>query len=378
VMREMQSPEGGYYSSLDADSEHEEGKFYVWQRDQVRKLLSAEEYAVAAPYYGLNRAPNFENHAWNLRISKPLAEISQDLALTAGQAEARLASAQQKLFTTREQRIRPGRDEKILGSWNGMMIAGMARAARVLNRPDWLHSAQQAMNFVQRTLWQNGRLLATCKDGKAHLNAYLDDYAFLLNASLELLQAEFSSRDFAFAKQLADAILERFEDKQNGGFFFTSHDHEILIQRNKVAQDNASPSGNGIAAQALQRLALLSGETKYADAAERCLQLFLSALEQAGSYHSSLCTALAEYLQPASLLVLHGSKVASWQQALRSRYLPDVMIFVLTENVAELPDALNKPCTPQTTAWLCQGTQCLPPIYELDELLRTVGRVSAA
>jgi uncharacterized protein YyaL (SSP411 family) len=378
VMREMQSPEGGYYSSLDADSEHEEGKFYVWQRDQVRKLLSAEEYAVAAPYYGLNRAPNFENHAWNLRISKPLAEISQDLALTAGQAEARLASAQQKLFTTREQRIRPGRDEKILGSWNGMMIAGMARAARVFNRPDWLHSAQQAMGFVQHTLWQDARLLATCKDGKAHLNAYLDDYAFLLNASLELLQAEFSSRDFAFAKQLADAILERFEDKQNGGFFFTSHDHEILIQRNKVAQDNASPSGNGIAAQALQRLALLSGETKYADAAERCLQLFLPALEQAGSYHSSLCTALAEYLQPASLLVLHGSKVASWQQALRSRYLPDVMIFVLTENVAELPDALNKPCTPQTTAWLCQGTQCLPPIYELDELLRTVGRVSAA
>lgn len=380
VMREMQSPEGGYYSSLDADSEHEEGKFYVWQRDEIRKLLSAEEFAVASPYYGLNSAPSFENHAWNLHVSKPLAEIAQDLTITLEQANNRLASVQQKLFSTREQRIRPGRDEKILGSWNGMMIAGMARAARVFKRPDWLQSSQQAIDFIQKILWKNDRLLATYKDGKAHLNAYLDDYAFLLSASFELLQAEYRSTDFIFATQLADALLDRFEDQQNGGFFFTSHDHEKLIQRNKVALDNASPSGNGIAAQALQRLALLSGETKYADAAERSLKLFLPALEQAGSYHSSLCTALAEYLQPPSFLVLRGAsgEVASWNNALRAHYLPDVMIFALTENVADLPDALNKPVTEKTTAWLCLGTQCLPPIYALDELLRAVGRVSAA
>jgi len=371
VMREMQSAEGGYYSSLDADSEHEEGKFYVWQRDEVRKLLSADEYAVAAPYYGLDSTPNFENHAWNLRISKPLSEIAQELAITLEQANARINSAQQKLFAAREQRIRPGRDEKILGSWNGMMISGMARAASVFHRPDWLRSAQQAMSFVQHTLWQDGKLLATYKDGKAHLNAYLDDYAFLLSASLELMQAEYRHTDYEFALQLADAILARFEDKENGGFYFTSHDHEVLIQRNKVAQDNASPSGNGIAAQVLQQLALISGETKYSAAAERCLKLYLPALEQAGSYHSSLCTALAEYLQPASMLVLRGtsSDMATWQQALRSRYLPQLMIFALTENAEGLPDTLNKPLTDKTTAWLCQGTQCLPPITILDELL---------
>jgi uncharacterized protein len=370
VMREMQSPEGGYYSSLDADSEHEEGKFYVWQRDEIRKLLSAEEYAVAAPYFGLDRAPNFENHAWNLRVSKPLSDIAQELAITLAEAATRMTSAQQKLFAARGQRIRPGRDEKILGSWNGMMIAGMARAALVFNRPEWLHSAQQAMDFVRHTLWKNDKLLATYKDGKAHLNAYLDDYAFLLNAALKLLQAEFRHADFVFATQLADAILERFEDKQNGGFFFTSHDHEALIQRNKVAQDNASPSGNGIAAQALQRLSMLDGETKYAAAAERCLKLYLPALEQAGSYHSSLCTALAEYLQTASLLVLRGpeSEVETWQQALRTLYLPNVMIFALTEDAPRLPDSLDKPVTDKTTAWLCQGTQCLPPITTLDEL----------
>jgi uncharacterized protein YyaL (SSP411 family) len=368
VMREMQSPEGGYYSSLDADSEHEEGKFYVWQRAEVRALLSADEFAVVAPYFGLDSTPNFENHAWNLRISKPLAEIAAGLSITLEQAGSRLSSAQQKLFAAREQRIRPGRDEKILGSWNGLMIAGMARAARVFKRPEWLHSAQQAMNFVHTTLWRDGKLLATCKDGKAHLNAYLDDHAFLLNASLELLQAEYRSADFAFATQLADALLTRFEDPDNGGFFFTSHDHEALIQRSKVAQDNASPSGNGIAAQVLQRFAMLAGQTKYADATERCLKLYLPALEQAGSYHSSLCTALAEYLQPARLLVLRGSEAETWQQALRSRYLPDVMLFALTENVADLPEALNKPVSGQTTAWLCQGTQCLPPITALEEL----------
>jgi len=170
--------------------------------------------------------------------------------------------------------------------------------------------------------------------------------------------------------QLADAMLTRFEDPQHGGFFFTSHDHEALIQRSKVAQDNASPSGNGMAAQTLQRLSLLTGETKYSAAAERCLKLYLPALEQAGSYHSSLCTALAEHLHPASLLVLCGpaGEVANWQAALRSSYLPEVMLLALTEKITGLPGALNKPVTETTTAWLCQGAQCLPPITALEEL----------
>ncbi len=371
VLREMQSGEAGYYSSLDADSEHEEGKFYVWQRDDIRTLLSAAEYALSAPYYGLDSTPNFEHHAWNLRISASLKEISKKLGLSADQASALLGSARQKLFAARGQRIRPGRDEKILGAWNGLMITGMARAARVFDRPDWLHSAQRAMDFVRGTLWHDGKLLATYKDGKAHLNAYLDDHAFLLNASLELLQAEFRSVDLAFAVQLADALLARFEDKQNGGFFFTSHDHEVLIQRNKIGQDNATPSGNGIAAQALLRLSLLNGKIEYAEAAERCLKLFFPALQQAAGYHSSLCTALAEYLQPCSVLVLRGTinDTSAWQDALRSRHLPGVMTLVPADDVADLPELLDKPRGETTTAWLCRGTQCLPAITDLDELL---------
>jgi uncharacterized protein len=372
VLREMQSPEGGYYSSLDADSEHEEGKFYVWQRDEILELLNDNEYALIEPYYSLDHPANFENHAWNLRVSAPLQEIARQLNLPEEQAAALLASAQKKLFSAREQRIRPGRDEKILAAWNGLMIAGMSHAARVFDRHDWLHSAQRAMDFVRNTLWRDGKLLATYKDGKAHLNAYLDDHAFLLNALLELLQAEYRSSDLAFAVQLADALVARFEDKQNGGFFFTSHDHEVLIQRNKIGTDNATPAGNGIAAQALLRLAALTGDTKYAEAAERCLKLFFPALQQVPAYHSSLCTALAEYLQPDAVLVLRGTdrEMSPWQDALRARYLPDVMTIALNDDVADLPEVLAKPYAKKTTAWLCHGTQCLPPISRIEELLQ--------
>jgi uncharacterized protein YyaL (SSP411 family) len=227
------------------------------------------------------------------------------------------------------------------------------------------------MDFVRDTLWQDGKLLATHKDGKTHLNAYLDDHAFLLDAALELLQTRYRKADMNFAIQLADALLARFEDKDNGGFFFTSHDHEVLIQRNKTGQDNATPSGNGIAAQALLRLAALTGDTHYADAVERCLKLFFPAMQRAASQFSSLCTALGEALQPPSVLVLCGAEkeTAAWQAAVAAKYLPGLMTIALTGDEAGLPPPLDKPRADKTTAWLCRGTQCLPPITNLDQLL---------
>ena len=375
VMREMQSPEGGYYSSLDADSEHEEGKFYVWQREEVRQLLSENEYALIAPYYGLDRPANFEHCAWNLRVSVPFEVIAQRLGITIEKAQALMASARTKLFSTREQRIHPGRDEKILSSWNGLMINGMAHASRIFNRPEWLNSAQRAMDFVRSTLMHDGKLLATSKDGKAHLNAYLDDHAFLLQALLELMQTGFRSIDMNFAIQLGDALLKRFEDQEYGGFFFTSHDHEELIQRSKIGQDNATPSGNGIAAQALLRLTELTEKNIYAEAAERSLKLFFPALQQHAGYHSSMCIALEESLQPAAVLVLRGQKnsIISWQNALQSHYLPATITIVLTDDVTDLPEVLDKPRGEKNTAWLCKGAQCLPPITDLDELLKQLG-----
>jgi len=371
TMREMQAPQGGYYSSLDADSEHEEGKFYVWTPEQVRGLLSAEEYAIAAAHYGLEQPPNFENRHWNLIVARPLAAIAEARQLPLEQVAQLLASAQQKLFAARASRVRPGRDEKILVSWNALMIKGMARAGRMLDEPVWIASAQRAVDFIHTEMWRNGRLLATCKDGKAHLNAYLDDYAFMLDALLELLQAQFRPADLAFARALADVLLEQFEDSQSGGFFFTSHDHEQLIHRPKPGHDNAMPSGNGVAAFALQRLGYLLGEVRYLDAAERTLALYYPALARQPAGYTSLLMTLQEHLTPPQIIILRSAPGQSdaWRRQLLRHYAPDKLILALEGELAGLPEALAKPLSQNVSAWICQGTRCLPPLDDCQKLL---------
>jgi uncharacterized protein YyaL (SSP411 family) len=378
TMREMQSPAGGYYSSLDADSEHEEGKFYVWTRQQARALLSDEEYAVCAPYYGLADQANFEDKYWHLHVARGLDQLAKVLGKPAQECGALLAQARAKLFAAREQRIRPGRDGKILTSWNALMIAGMARAARVFGRPEWLASARAALDFIRGTLWQEegdsarARLLATCKDGRAHLNAYLDDYAFLLAAQIELMQTDFRGQDLEFAEDLADVLLEQFYDPGLGGFFFTSHDHEKLIHRPKPGYDNAMPSGNGVAALSLQRLGHITGESRYLEAAERTLQLFYPALAQHPGGYTSLLCALEEAITPPAVVVLRGpaGQLGQWRQVLCRRYLPATLIFAVPENAAGLSPFLAKPVTPDSVnAWVCKGVTCLAPVDKLEALL---------
>jgi uncharacterized protein YyaL (SSP411 family) len=378
TMREMQSPQGGYYSSLDADSEHEEGKFYVWTPQQVRALLSDEEYAVCAPFYGLDQAANFEGGHWHLHVARGLDEIAKSVGQPVSECGALLVSSRAKLFAARERRIRPGRDEKILSSWNALMIAGMARAARVFGRPEWLASARAALDFIRVTLWREeegparARLLATCKDGRAHLNAYLDDYAFLLAALIELMQTEYHSRDLAFAEDLAEVLLEQFYDPAAGGFFFTSHDHEKLIHRPKPGYDGATPSGNGAAALALQRLGHITGESRYLDAAERTLQLFYPVLAQHPNGCTGLLLALEEAIEPPRVVVLRGppEQMHQWRQTLDRAYLPTTIILALAPGAAELPPLLAKPALSGTVnAWLCQGVTCLPPVDKLESLL---------
>jgi uncharacterized protein YyaL (SSP411 family) len=371
VMREMQAPQGGYYSSLDADSEHEEGKFYVWTPKQVASLLSAEEYAIVAAHYGLDQPPNFENRHWNLLVAQPLDAVAQACHLSLEQVEQRLASSQQKLFAARASRVRPGRDEKILVSWNALMIKGMAHAGRMLGQPEWIVSAQRAADFIHSTMWQNGRLLATCKDEKAHLNAYLDDYAFMLDALLELLQAQFRLADLEFARALADVLLEQFEDSQEGGFFFTSHDHEKLIHRPKPGHDNAMPSGNGIAALALQRLGHLLGEARYLEAAERTLTLFYPQLAQQPTGFTSQLMVLQEYLTPPQIVILRSVPGAStaWRSQLMQHYWPSTLILALEGEFTDLPETLAKPSSQGVSAWVCQGVKCLPVINDCQRLI---------
>ncbi len=376
VMREMQSPEGAYYSSLDADSEGEEGKFYVWDAQEARDVLSDAQYDVVAAHLGLAEPPNFENRHWNLRVTEPLPEVAKRLGLDLAECEALLASAKKKLFAEREKRVRPGRDEKILTSWNALMIKGMSHAGRVLDRPDWIASARRACDFMREQMWQGGRLRATYKDGRARLNAYLDDYAFLLDALLELMQSDFQKRDLNFAVELAEVLLTQFEDNEAGGFFFVSHDHEKLIHRNKSGYDNATPSGNGVAAVALQRLGHLAGETRYLSAVERTLKLFLSSMQYQASAMVNLVTALQEYLAPPRIIVLRGpeKELSGWREVLAKEYRPDTLVFAIPNDIAGLPQMLAKPSPATVNAWVCQDVSCLPPIASLPELLKEIAR----
>ena len=353
IMREMQSPEGGYYSSIDADSEHEEGRFYVWDREEVQRLLTPEEYAATAAHFGLDQPPNFENRLWHLYVARP------------GTA------AKEKLFQAREKRVRPGRDEKVLVSWNALAIRGMAHAGRIFRRPEWIGSARRALEFIRTRMWRDDRLLATYKDGRAHLAAYLDDYALAIAALLELLQHEFSGADLEFARRLADVLLEQFEDTEHGGFYFTAREHERLIHRPKPGHDHATPSGNAVAAWALGRLAALTGDERYARAAERTLQLFHPAMREAPGGYAMMAIALDEHVAQPRSLVLRGERraLASWQEALAAEWLPDLTVLALPDGMPGLPALLDKPARPgAVNAWLCRGVSCLEPIADLVDL----------
>ncbi|TDY04310.1 thioredoxin domain-containing protein [Thiohalophilus thiocyanatoxydans] len=371
VMREMQSPEGGYYSTLDADSEGEEGKFYVWTPAEVKDLLSDEEYAVTAPHYGLDRAANFEGR-WHLHVYTGLEEIAGQLSISVEQARKQLQSARNKLFTAREQRIRPGRDEKILTAWNGLMIKGMACAGRHLQRQDFIDSAGRAVDFIRQTLYVEQRLLATCKDGKTHLMAYLDDYAFLLDGLLELLQARWRDEDMALARQLADVLLTHFEDKQHGGFYFTANDHEQLFHRPKPTLDESIPAGNGIAAYALQRLGHLLGEVRYLDAAERTLQMSWPGITELPYAHCALLLALEEHLNPPQLIILRGRRdaMAQWHARCDRTYSPARLCFAIPAEARELPGLLDERqlTDADVTAYPCSGAHCQPAITEREAL----------
>ncbi len=374
IMREMQSAEGGYYASLDADAEHVEGKFYVWKREEFAALLEPDEHALAAAHYGLDGPPNFENHAWHLHVAQTLESLAGQTARTLAECETLLQQARAKLFAARAARVRPGRDEKILLSWNALTVEGMMRAARVFAREDWQASAGKALAFISSHMRNQGRLLAVYKDGRAHQNAYLDDYAFLLAALIETLQARYDASHLAWATALADTLLAHFEDPDRGAFYFTSDDHEPLIVRPKPAPDQATPSGNGLAALGLLRLGYLLGEERYLRAAQKTLQIFRAEMMQQPGACSTLCTALDESLAAPAIVVLRGPghELPDWQAALATRYLPEVLVFAPDLASDALPGVLSKPDARTVNAYLCRGVSCLAPVADLQVLTQNL------
>jgi len=366
VMREMQSSAGGYFSTLDADSEGEEGRFYVWSADEVRTLLEKDEYTHLARYYGLDRKPNFQG-SWHLHNLASVAELNQAFESTGEQARALLYSAREKLLKARAPRIRPSRDEKILTSWNALMIKGMAKAGRLLEREEFIVSAEQALNFIRRELWVEGRLLATHKDGRSHLTAYLDDYAFLIDAILELLQTRWSRTNLEFAIMLAEVLMTQFHDRKTGGFFFTANDHEKLIHRPKPFSDNSTPAGNGVAAHALIRLGHLQGEERYISAAEGTLKIAWTQLRQIPHAHCTLLDALEELITPTEIIVIRAgdAELNQWRRRAFEHYAPQRYTLAIPATESGLPGLLDtRHAGDRTRAYICSGTQCESPLKD--------------
>ncbi|HSR34969.1 MAG TPA: thioredoxin domain-containing protein, partial [Anaerolineae bacterium] len=380
VMREMLDPAGGFYSTQDADSEGEEGKFFVWTPDEIRGVLGsdADEFMVA---YGVTRHGNFEG--------KNILEFVGDMSQRPSLAEAR-----RRLFEAREQRVHPGRDEKVLTSWNGLMLAAFAEAARVLGRDDYQEVAQRNAEFLLRELRQeNGRLLRTWKAGEAKLNGYLEDHAYLMEGLLELYQTTFEPRWFVAAQELAETMLAHFradsvqlrpepqlpsDSTSSGGvagFYDTSDDHEMLITRPRDLQDNATPSGNAMAVTALLKLAGLSNDLRYVNIAHQALAQMQPMMAQYplgfGQWLQALAYTLSKPHEIAIIGEPEGTDTRALLNVVRNGYQPFqvVALGAPTAQPPIVPLLRDRGLVDGRAAvYVCRDFACQAPITEQEVL----------
>ncbi len=380
MLREMNHPEGGFCAALDADSEGEEGRYYVWRREQVKKLLTEDEYLLVETLYGLDKPANFENR-WNLYRTDSWRSIVHRLSLDADEASTLLASARRKLFDARAARTAPERDDKILTAWNGAAIHGLAYAARVLNESRWTEAAFRAAEFIRREIWQNDTLHSGWVNGQISGPGYLDDYAFVMQGLLSLLKVEWHDETARFLQALADATLDRFEDSDGGGFFFTAHDAEELLYRPKPMLDDAVPPGNAIAMRVLQELGDLFAEPRYITSVERTLACARSRLEQLPAGHCAMLDALEARLLAPETIILRGPKEEAfqWRRSIAQGFKPWRSVFVIPyDGVAFIPSYLPRLVSASqrssVTAFVCTGMQCSLPIKSLEALQDALGK----
>lgn len=348
IIAVMQSPEGGYFASLNADSQGEEGKYYVWDRDEIKNAFNDEQWRIVNTDFGLDKAANFEGK-WHLYLDEQANPSTAHAVILA------------QLKKLRDQRASPDCDAKILIAWNALMIKGLLSAANACGNSHYKISAQKALEFLYQQTKKHKRLLAS---------AFLDDVAFLLDAVMSQLQIEFSSHYLNFAITLADKLYNDFYDVKDGGFYFTSHDQEKLIARLKPLLDESIPTGNGVAAYTLQRMGWLLGENRYLEAAKHTLQYASSALHTMPHWHHSLLFALEDYFTPVTIIVLRSPNddYSDWQKHFLRHFLPKHLCFAIPAKMSNLPNTLNKPIPEKgVAAYICQGPKCLRTIDNIDE-----------
>ena len=381
VLREMTQPEGGFYSTQDADSEGVEGKFFVWTEDEIVEALGPEEARVFCDGYDVTPRGNWEETNI-LNRPKPIPEAAAMLGLDPAALQVRLDVAREKLLAVRSRRVAPGRDDKVLASWNGLMISAMSRGAQVLGDDRYLAAASSAAGFILTTMRDDaGRLLHSYKDGRARFSAYLDDYACLVDGLVDLWQATFEPKWLTAAIELAEQMLARFRDPDDGGFFYTASDHEQLITRTKDSQDNATPSGSSMAAQGLLRLGRLTGRADLEEAGYQTLVSLSGMLAQHPRVAGQALQALDFHLGPSPEIVLvDGPDPATGNailQELHRRFLPNALL-------ARRPHALTEEALPTALApllggripgdapqvYVCHRGACDLPVGTAEELLR--------
>lgn len=369
VVREMTDPLGGFYSTQDADSEGVEGKFFVWSQDEVAKLLGEKEARLFAAYYNITSAGNFEGENI-LNVTRDLNEVARAENVTSEELNETLGKGRQKLYAAREQRVKPARDEKVLTAWNGLMLRSFAEAGAILNRPDYTEVAKRNARFVLEHLRRDGLLLRTYKDGQAKLNAYLEDYAFYIDGLVALFETTGELEWFQEALSLTATMIDEFWDDQEGAFFYTGRSHEDLIVRSKDFFDNATPSGNSVAASVLLRIGLLTDNSDYQRRAATILRLTASSLRRYGAGFGRMLCALDFYLgKPIEIAIIGVAGTADKEALLKavwSQYLPNKVVAQAVPGDTSAPDAISllrerAMVDRQATAYVCEQFVCKEP-----------------
>ena len=381
VARDMTDPEGGFYSAEDADSEGEEGKFYVWTPGEIEAVLEPDEAKLAMRFWDLTERGNFEGKNI-LNVPRPPEAVAAEFDISAGELWQRIVRIREKLLAEREKRVRPGRDEKVLAAWNGLMLRAFAFAASVLDREDYRKIAEKNASFLMEKLVVDGRLRRSYKDGRARFNGYLEDYAMVADGLTALYEATFEMRWLGEAGTLADAILELFWDAEKGVFYDTAADHEELVTRPRDVYDNASPSGNSVAVDVLLRLSVLLEREDYRERAAAVLEDLSGAISQIPGGFGRLLSALDFYLSTPYEIALIGPlgapEMRTLLSAAYSAYIPNKVVAGRAEDDEEaarlVPLLADRPMREgKATAYVCVNYACQYPTTDPEELKRQLG-----
>ncbi len=388
VLRDMTDQTGGFYSAEDADSEGEEGTFYLWDPKQINSVLDQQQTQIFNAYYGVTNEGNFEEGKTILNITASMKQLEQKFQKDQAEIANTLTTAQTRLFRERAKRIRPHRDEKIITSWNGLMISSLAYGGAVLEEEKYIDAARRSAEFILSTLHKNGRLMRYYRDGQVVEKAFLDDYAFTVRALLDLYEATFDVKWLIEAKSLGNKMIELFVDTEKGGFFLTGKDGEKLIARTKSGSDGSIPSGNSVAALVLLKLGRLTMDEHFTKQGGKVLEAFSQQLKMSPAYSSAMLRALDFQLGPTQEIIIAGKAdspdVKKMLKLIRGNFMPNAVVLVHEPDKADsalydtVPFIKNQIAIEgKVTAYLCENYVCKKPVNNIGEFENLIAGVTA-